>query len=144
MSFVVDSSVALTWCFEDEATPEADRLLAQLTDTGAIAPSLWPLEVLNGLVMAERRGRIGTLARHEKISFLHALPIALDQETAAQAWTLTTRLAEQYRLTLYDAAYLELAQRLSLPLATLDKELRAAANALGLPLLGLDTGKAAP
>ncbi len=138
MSFVIDSSVALTWCFEDEASPAADRLLAQLTDTGAVAPSLWPLEVLNGLAMAERRGRLTTLARHEKISFLQALPISLDHETAAQAWTTTTRLAERYRLTLYDAAYLELAQRLNLPLATLDKELREAARALGLPLLGLD------
>jgi len=138
LSFVIDSSVALTWCFEDEASPAADRLLAQLTDTGAVAPSLWPLEVLNGLAMAERRGRLTTLARHEKISFLQALPISLDHETAAQAWTTTTRLAERYRLTLYDAAYLELAQRLNLPLATLDKELREAARALGLPLLGLD------
>ncbi len=135
---MIDSSVALTWCFEDEASPAADRLLAQLTDTGAVAPSLWPLEVLNGLAMAERRGRLTTLARHEKISFLQALPISLDHETAAQAWTTTTRLAERYRLTLYDAAYLELAQRLNLPLATLDKELREAARALGLPLLGLD------
>lgn len=135
---MIDSSVALTWCFEDEASPAADRLLAQLTDTGAVAPSLWPLEVLNGLAMAERRGRLTTLARHEKISFLQALPISLDHETAAQAWTTTSRLAERYRLTLYDAAYLELAQRLNLPLATLDKELREAARALGLPLLGLD------
>ena len=135
---MIDSSVALTWCFEDEASPAADRLLAQLTDTGAVAPSLWPLEVLNGLAMAERRGRLTTLARHEKISFLQALPISLDHETAAQAWTTTTRLAERYRLTLYDAAYLELAQRLNLPLATLDNELREAARALGLPLLGLD------
>jgi predicted nucleic acid-binding protein len=65
------------------------------------------------------------------------LPITLDSETAAQAWTVMTHLAERYRLTVYDAAYLELAQRLSLPLATLDKELRAAGSALGVPLLGL-------
>ena len=137
MSFVLDSSVALTWCFEDEATAAADALLAQVTDSGALAPLHWPLEVLNALAMAERRGRIGILARHEKISFLKALPIALDKETAAQAWTTTTRLADRYRLTLYDAAYLELAQRLNLPLATLDKQLREAATALGMTLLGI-------
>ena len=137
MSFVLGSSVALTWCFDDEATPAGDALLTQLTETGAIAPSLWPLEVLNVLAMAERRGRMGTLARREKTTFLQTLPISLDHETAAQAWTTTSLLAEKYRLTLYDAAYLELAQRLGLPLATLDKELRDAANALGVPLLGL-------
>lgn len=67
---------------------------------------------------------------------LRDLPVSLDQETADQAWTTTMRLAERYRLTLYDAAYLESAQRLELPLATLDQELRAAGNALGITLLG--------
>ena len=136
MSFILDSSVALTWCFEDEATPAADALLARLTENGAHAPLLWPLEVLNALAMAERRGRITAPARRERIGFLQSLPVALDEQTAPQAWTATDRLAGQYRLTLYDAAYLELAQRLELPLATLDADLRAAAADLGLPLLG--------
>jgi len=141
VTFVVDSSVALTWCFEDEATPTADALLVRLTKDGAHAPSLWPMEVLNALLMAQRRGRITPEARQDRIAFLHALPITLDTETAAQAWTTTNRLAERYDLTLYDAAYLELAQRLGLPLATLDTDLRKAANAVGVPLLGApDTG----
>jgi predicted nucleic acid-binding protein len=134
MTFVVDSSIALTWCFEDEANPVADALLAQLTDDGAFAPSLWPLEVLNVLLMAERRKRITADARRDRISFLRGLPIALDP--AVQAWTITNHLAERHRLTLYDATYLELAQRLNLPLATLDADLRAAANASGVALLG--------
>ncbi|MDR2001180.1 MAG: type II toxin-antitoxin system VapC family toxin [Zoogloeaceae bacterium] len=137
MTFVVDSSVALTWCFEDEATPTADALLAQLTDGGAFAPSLWPLEVLNVLMTAQRRGRMTPEARRDRIAFLRGLPITLDTETAAQTWTASNRLAERYGLTLYDAAYLELAQRLDLPLATLDADLRTAASALGVPLLGI-------
>jgi predicted nucleic acid-binding protein len=136
VSFVVDSSIALTWCFEDESTQAADALLVRLTNKGAHAPSLWPLEVLNALVTAERRGRITSKARHERIALLRALPIILDTETAGQAWTITNLLAERHSLTLYDAAYLELAQRLDLPLATLDIDLRAAANVLGVPLMG--------
>ena len=137
MTFVVDSSVALSWCFEDERTPSTAALLDRVTDSGAIAPSLWPLEVLNALLAAERRRRVDFIKRHELIGALQSLPIALDTETAAQAWITTNRLAEQYRLTLYDAAYLELAQRLDLPLATLDADLREAANALKVPLLGV-------
>ena len=139
MSFVVDRSVALTWCFEDEATEAADAVLVRLTDEGAYAPSLWPLEVLNVLAIAQQRGRITAEARQDRLALLRALPIILDTETAGQAWTITNMLAERHNLTLYDAAYLELAQRLNLPLATLDTELRAAANALGVPLLGSPT-----
>jgi predicted nucleic acid-binding protein len=136
VSLVLDSSVALTWCFEDEHTPVAAALLDQIAENGAVAPALWPLEVLNGLVMAERRGRLDAARRHQLASFLRDLPIKLDHETAAQTWTATAGLAERFRLTLYDAAYLELAQRLGLPLASLDQELRVAGGALGIPLLG--------
>lgn len=136
MSLVLAGSVALTWCFEDEHTPAALAILDQITEAGAVAPAIWPLEVLNGLTMAERRGRLDIMRRHQLAGFLRDLPVNLDQETADQAWTATMRLSERHRLTLYDAAYLELAQRLQLPLATLDQELRAAANALGIPLLG--------
>ena len=136
MSLVLAGSVALTWSFEDEHTPAALAILDQITEAGAVAPAIWPLEVLNGLTMAERRGRLDIMRRHQLAGFLRDLPVNLDQETADQAWTATMRLSERHRLTLYDAAYLELAQRLQLPLATLDQELRAAANALGIPLLG--------
>jgi predicted nucleic acid-binding protein len=86
--------------------------------------------------MAQRRGRITLKARQDRVTLLQALPIILDTETAAQAWTITNLLAERHGLTLYDAAYLELAQRLNLPLATLDADLRTAAKALDVPLLG--------
>ena len=136
MSFVVDSSVALAWCFEDEQTRPVMDLLDRVAESGAIAPSLWPLEALNGLLMAERRRRLDAKRRQRLAGFLRGLPITLDAETVDQAWTATARLAERHRLTLYDAAYLELAQRRKLPLATLDGDLIKAGKALGMTLLG--------
>jgi predicted nucleic acid-binding protein len=136
VSFVLDNSVALTWCFEDERTPATTALLEQVGEAGALAPMLWPLEALNGLLVAERRGRLDASRRQRLAGFLRALPIRLDEETASHAWTVTVRLAERFHLSSYDAAYLELAQRHRLPLASLDRDLRAAATALGLTVLG--------
>lgn len=136
---VVDSSVALTWCFEDEQTPASLALLEAVVEAGAVAPALWPLEVLNALIMAERRKRVDAAQRQRLSGFLRDLPIVLDDETAAQAWSATIQLAERHRLTVYDAAYLELAQRLGLPLASLDHELRAAAEGAGVALVELAT-----
>jgi predicted nucleic acid-binding protein len=136
VSFVLDNSIALTWCFEDERTPETLSLLQRVATEGAVAPWLWPLEALNGLLMAERRGRLDAGRRHRLLGFLRDLPITLDSDGINQVWTETNVLAERYQLTIYDAVYLELAQRRHLPLATRDNALRAAANALGLPLLG--------
>ena len=136
MSFVVDNSVALTWCFEDERTPATAALLAQLSELGGLPPMLWPLEAVNGLLVAERRGRLEASQRRRLAGFLHALPITLDADTASQAWTATARLAERFGLSAYDAAYLELAQRHQLPLASLDRDLRSAATALGVTVLG--------
>lgn len=136
---VVDSSVALTWCFEDEQTPASLALLEAVVEAGAIAPTLWPLEVLNALIMAERRKRVDVAQRQRLTGLLRDLPIVLDDETAAQAWSATVQLAERHRLTVYDAAYLELAQRRGLPLASLDNELRAAAAVAGVALVELAT-----
>ena len=135
MSFVVDSSVALSWCFEDEHTPARLALLERVTREGALAPQLWPLEVLNGLQMAERRKRLDVSRRRRLAGLLQQLPISLDAQTAAQAWVVTAPLAERFGLTLYDAAYLELAQRSALALATLDQDLHGAARALGVSVL---------
>ena len=134
---VVDSSVALTWCFEDEQTPAALAMLEAVVEGGAVAPSLWPLEVLNALIMAERRKRVDAAQRQRLSGFLRDLPIVLDEETAAQSWSATVRLAERHRLTVYDAAYLELSQRRDLPLASLDQELRAAAEREGVALVAI-------
>jgi predicted nucleic acid-binding protein len=129
---VVDSSIALTWCFEDEASPETDRLFERVRDDGAVVPGLWHLEVANVLLQAERRGRIGRADVARRLMLISDLPIATDQETTPRAWRETLSLARAENLTAYDAAYLELAERRGLPLMTRDNELGAAAKRLGV------------
>jgi predicted nucleic acid-binding protein len=135
MSFVVDTSITLAWCFEEERTQPITDLLYRLGQTGALAPLLWPLEALNGLLIAERRRRIHARQRAELAGFLHDLPVMLDTETTEHAWTTTVQLAERHRLSAYDACYLELALRRKLPLATLDADLIRAAKASGTIVL---------
>jgi predicted nucleic acid-binding protein len=136
LSVVIDSSVTVAWYFADERTAAVDEVLDLVTESGAIVPSLWRLEIANALQMAVRRGRIDTEFRDQSIADLALLNITTDPETGGFAWTTTLQLADRHRLTVYDAAYLELAQRLNLPLATLDRDLRSAAHGLGIPLLG--------
>ena len=136
MSLVLDPSLALSWYFEDERTSAANALLDQVADQGAIVPGLWRLEIANGLRTAIRRKRIDTAFRDRAIAQLACLPITVDPDTDRYAWTTILQLADRFGLTPYDAAYLELAQRRTLPLATLDGPLRAAAPALGVALLG--------
>ena len=119
MSFLLDNSVALAWCFEDEHTPAVIEVLDRLAETGAMAPQLWPIEAVNGLLTAERRGRISGMERQRLMGFLRALPIDVEDQTASQAWTATAHLAEHHRPSANDATYLELAIRLGLPLASI-------------------------
>lgn len=137
MSVVLDGSVALAWCFEDEATAEIDALFDRIAERGAHVPSLWRLEVANGLQTAIRRKRIDAAYRDLALSRLMAQRVTVDSETDRYAWSATVRLAEHHGLTVYDASYLELALRLGLPLATADKALIAAAQSVGLPPLEL-------
>lgn len=143
MTVVIDSSLTLTWFFEDERTDATLALLDRVQQSGAVVPTLWRLEVANALQMGIRRGRIDAAYRDASLLDLSALDITVDADGNDFAWSTTLRLADRFRLTLYDAAYLELAQRLSLPLATLDKELRAAVGTLSIPLLGMvgDAGR---
>ncbi|HSA79971.1 MAG TPA: type II toxin-antitoxin system VapC family toxin [Geminicoccaceae bacterium] len=129
---IVDSSIVLSWCSPDETSGEADAIQTTVAEHGALAPGHWPLEVANALLMAVRRRRIDARFCAAALRDLATLPIALDSETSARAWHDTLRLAEAHHLTVYDAAYLELAQRRKLPLATLDRALSAAAGALGV------------
>lgn len=138
MSPVIDASLTLAWIFADEATPATESVLQGVSEDGAIAPALWKLEVANALRSAIRRGRIGADYRDATLVRLSNLPIAIEPDTAAYAWTTTVRLSDRFGLTIYDATYLELANRRGVPLATLDRALRAAAGALEVPLLGLD------
>jgi predicted nucleic acid-binding protein len=136
VSLVLDCSMTLAWCFADERTSAAEAVLGQVAEQGAVVPAIWRLEVANGLQSALRRGRIDASFRDASISDLALLDIVTDSETDAHAWTTTLQLSERFRLTTYDAAYLELARRHDLSLASLDRELRAAAQALGTALLG--------
>jgi predicted nucleic acid-binding protein len=137
MSFVLDSSVALGWVYIDERTPAALALFDRVVQTGAWVPSIWHLEIANSLQLSVTRGRVDATFRDQSLADLVQLNIAIDRETHVFAWTATLALADRFRLTLYDACYLELAQRRELPLATLDRELRAAGRTLGLELLGV-------
>ncbi|MCX6599054.1 MAG: type II toxin-antitoxin system VapC family toxin [Acidobacteria bacterium] len=137
MSLVLDSSITLAWIYTAETTPEVSAVLNQVIDSGAWVPSLWRLEVANILEMGIRRGRHDGAFRDAALADLAILPITLDMETDRQAWGATAKLAARHQLTLYDAAYLELARRRGLPLATLDRELRVAARAEDVALLGL-------
>jgi len=137
MSLVIDASLTVSWYFEDETTPATEAILERVSEAGATVPTLWRLEVVNAFQSAIRRKRITAPYRDQSLAELTQMPITIDADTNVYAWTTTLRLAERFALTIYDSAYLELAQRRSLPLATLDAELREAAAALGLTLLGL-------
>lgn len=131
-ALVIDASIALSWCFEDEASPGADAALERVRDEGAVVPGLWHLELGNLLLQAEKRGRIAMADVAMRLELIAALPIAVDQDTVAQAWQATLALARLQGLTVYDAAYLELAIRRNLPLATKDEDLLAAAEGVGV------------
>ena len=133
---VPDASATLTWCFEDEAMPWTDALLADLrAGDEAMVPAHWPAEVANALLIAVRRGRISREKANRFFLDLRALPIRIDPESSETVFDQVFKLADKYNLTVYDAAYLELAIRYRLPLATLDKDLRNAARAAGVPLV---------
>jgi len=137
VSFVLDSSATVAWLYIDETTPAISRVVELLAQNGAWVPSLWSLEVANVLEIGVRRGRHDSTFRDAMLADLSLLPISTDLETGKHAWHATLQFAHRHRLTLYDAAYLELAHRRRLPLATLDVDLRAAAMAEGVPLLGI-------
>lgn len=131
--FVLDGSLALAWYFADEADPYADAVARGLVTREALVPSLWRLEIANALVVGERRKRSTQAQAAAFVARLEQLPIVIDGETDARAWGETLRLARAHILSAYDAAYLELAMRRGLPLASLDDQLKAAAAAVGVP-----------
>ena len=135
-ALVIDSSVAMAWCFDDEATDGTWRVLDRLEEETAVVPSLWHLEIANVLALAERKRRITAAKVAEFVDLIDTLPIEVDPETQGRALAQTLELSRAQHLTAYDAAYLELAMRAGLPLATTDRELRRAAAKLGVSLLG--------
>jgi len=126
-SFVLDTSIVIAWCFEDESNALADVVLEQLRTKTAMVPAIWPLEVGNVLLVAERRGRLSEADSARFLAMLSALPIQSETETRQRAMSDILFLAREYKLSSYDASYLDLAMREGVPLATLDKSLQRAA-----------------
>ncbi|MGH8647175.1 MAG: type II toxin-antitoxin system VapC family toxin [Gammaproteobacteria bacterium] len=135
MAFVLDTSVALAWVLTDEGNEAIDALCDRLRYERVLVPQIWPLEVGNALLVAVRRGRIAHEDMERLVSELAALPIEVDSDTGKQAFGEVLKLASRLGLSTYDAAYLELATRLKLPLATLDKDLRAACRTARVEVL---------
>lgn len=132
MTLVIDASIALAWCFEDEASPATDAIADEVRTSGALVPSLFHLEVGNILLQAERRNRLTPAGVAARLHLLGQLFIITDPETSHRAWRDVLTLARAHRLTSYDAAYLELALRTGSGLATRDAELARAAKTLGI------------
>ena len=134
--FVIDASVTLAWCFDDEASGDADRVLARLEHETALAPAHWPLEIANALRTAERRGRLAAADLPRLRALLAALPVEIAPVELSTAIFGVLEAARAYELTACDAAYLDLAAVRGLPLATVDDRLRAACAHAGVELVG--------
>ncbi|UEN99707.1 type II toxin-antitoxin system VapC family toxin [Acidiferrobacter thiooxydans] len=135
MAFIADASMTLAWYLRDEDAESANRVRERLLGEGICVPAHWALEVCNALLVATRHGRITIQEMSELLPDLRLLPETVDHQTDAAAWSTTLDLAKAHGLTLYDAAYLELALRRELPLATLDKRLHGAAIAAGVAIV---------
>jgi predicted nucleic acid-binding protein len=132
--FVLDGSITLAWFFEDESNAYADSVEEALVKTRALVPALWHLEVVNALLMGERRKRTTEAKVTQFLTLLQSLPIVVDEATMTQAWGVTLHLPRGQNLSAYDAAYLELALRRGLSIATLDDKVKAAAASVGVDL----------
>lgn len=133
--FVLDCSVTMAWCFEDEADAYADAVLERLTSGTGLVPSLWPLEVANVLLVAERKRRLTEADSMRFLELLAQLPIAVTEMPGMTRAVAVLDLGRAHALPAYDAAYLDLAMREAVPLATRDAALRAAARKKGVSLL---------
>lgn len=133
--FVLDCSVTVAWCFHDHADAYTWSVLARLPKAYAVVPAVWPVEIANALVVAERRKLIQKSDSAKFLAMLEGFQFSVDPETGERAWGPILALARDQRLSAYDAAYLELALRRRLPLATRDEGLKRAASALAVDLL---------
>ncbi|RJX17450.1 MAG: PIN domain-containing protein [Desulforudis sp.] len=133
--FIVDCSVVMAWCFEDEADEYADSVLDLLADSETVVPSIWTLEVANVLLVAERKKRLTKADSSRFVKLLRELPITIDQETPDRALSEILPVGRQLGLSAYDAAYLELAMREGIALATRDNGLKQAAQKCGVKLV---------
>jgi len=131
-NFVVDNSVVMSWCFKDEDNPYADLVLGRIEEATAYVPSVWPLEVVNVLLAAERKKLISETDSIRFLRLLSQLPILVQHESPERAMKDILNLARAHDLSSYDASYLDLAMKKGLPLATLDKKMRKAAKSMNV------------
>ena len=137
MTVVLDASVTIAWIYLEQQTPAIRAIFAEPAPLLFLVPRLWHLEAVNVLLNNARRGKHDKRFVRDSLNDLLALRLVVDERTEEQCWTITTDLAIEHGFTAYDASYLELAMRLNAPLATLDQDLRRAASAEGVPLLGM-------
>jgi predicted nucleic acid-binding protein len=135
-ALILDCSMAMAWCFADESTPETARIQDRMAAEAAVVPGHWFLEVANVLAMAEKRKRISAGDSLQFVQLLSLLDIQVDEEASRRAFDPILPLCRKHGLTSYDAAYLDLALRRQVPLASLDDALRQAATSLGMQVLG--------
>jgi predicted nucleic acid-binding protein len=134
--FVADASLCLAWCFAGEASPATEALLRRVeAGEEIVVPAHWPVEVLNAVIQGLKRGRVSEVLANGFLARLLSFAVAIEDSGGLSRMQNIRELAERHKLTAYDAAYLELAKRLNLPLATLDAELRKAAAAENVTLL---------
>lgn len=133
--FVVDNSVVMAWCFEDEASVYSEHVLDRLRETQALVPPIWPLEVANVLLIAERRNRLTEAQCARFAQLLQALPIVVEEADVVQILGAVLAVGRAHRLSAYDAAYLEVAARQGMALATQDSRLSKAAEGAGITVL---------
>ncbi len=134
-AFILDCSVSISWCIEDEATPQNDALLVRARDFGVFVPQLWVYEFTNVLLQANKRARLNDTQVFTILDLMESLPINIVSETNLGALKNILALARAEKLTSYDAAYLDLAMTKNLPLATNDKALRRACENTGIDIL---------
>jgi predicted nucleic acid-binding protein len=133
--FVIDNSVVMTWCFQDQTSKYTEAALERLQTAEAYVPAIWPLEVGNVLLVAERKKILSKADVARFLSLVQSLPINVEQEGPERMLTEILALAREHHLSTYDASYLDLAMRLGLPLATQDKALTMAAKKCRVPLV---------
>lgn len=134
-SFVVDNSVVMSWCFKDETNQYADAILDCLSDAIAFVPSIWPLEVVNVLLVAERKKRLSETDSVRFITLLSQLPIIVEHERPERTMKDLLALARSNNLSSYDASYLDLSMRKGIPIATLDTRVITASKKTENPIL---------
>ena len=136
MAFVLDCSTTMTWCFADEANRYADRALDAMPSSEVIVPSIWALEVINVLLVAERQRRLTEADTVRFLDLLGSLPIRVEERDASVVFGSVLACGRRFGLSSYDAAYLDLAMRAGALLATSDRKLRRACRAAGVGLFG--------